>query len=162
MYFQYISQYALLVLSPIVILGAFAQFGVVERLRESFFYQMEKQVISNVGRQEQLFFSMDSIILDIARNEAYEYEKNLKNIYESQAALKRLQGYTLGNMMIREVALWIEDDDYAYISEGTTYKMERLPERYPVLSQKMIEQMTSEDIKGESQYRWIQSGESAA
>ena len=162
MYFQYISQYALLVLSPIVILGAFAQFGVVERLRESFFYQMEKQVISNVGRQEQLFFSMDSIILDIARNEAYEYEKNLKNIYESQAALKRLQGYTLGNMMIREVALWIEDDDYAYISEGTTYKMERLPERYPVLSQKIIEQMTSEDIKGASQYRWIQSGDSAA
>lgn len=133
--YKHILTGVLILLLPVVVLTGFIQTSILKRMKESYVYQLENQVMYHVNDMEQVFFSLDSVTTNIAYSDEFDFQSDLKDVNGVRAVLKELHGYTINNVFIKELMLWQEGDDYLYLSSGSTCRMDNLYKLYPAFSQ---------------------------
>lgn len=142
--YRHILTGVLILLLPVVVLTGFIQTKILNRIRESYVYQLENQVMYNVNDMEQVFFSLDSVTTDIAYSDAFAFQSDLKDVTAVRNVLKELHGYTINNVFIKELMLWQEGDDYVYLSSGSTCREDKLYKLYPQFAQMGIQDVVKE------------------
>lgn len=129
--FKQVLFYLALLLLPLLALMSFIQISVLEDVRQSYIYRLEKQALQNANEADRMFMGLDMIMSEIVSNEDFQFASNLENVGASLTVLEDLRRYVISNVTIKYVFFTYEDDQFIYSSDGTTFRKDKITDMYP-------------------------------
>lgn len=129
--FKQVLFYLVLLLLPLLALMSFMQISVLEDVKQSYVYRLEKQVLQNANEADRMFMGLDMIMSEIVSNEDFRFASNLENVGASVTVLEDLRRYVVSNVTIKYIFFAYEDDQFIYSSDGTTFRKDKITDMYP-------------------------------